>query len=190
MIYVTTTVVVCWSMSEKPVVKIRTCARRTALVFFILFGWSDTSLLHPVRVWAKKKEKKRKKEFGLWCIFRPRDKISTHKREHHIIIIIISSSSNMRCFWLSCRRRSDAAAASGGDFARSSVEEEKEDKEDKEEVWFDANEVFVEEKEHNGGREAAAAPFSSSFSSLKPALFRGGVSKLSLIHISEPTRPY
>ena len=48
MIYVTaTTVVVCWSMSEKPVVKIRTCARRTALVFFIFFGRSDTSLLHP-----------------------------------------------------------------------------------------------------------------------------------------------
>lgn len=83
----------------------------------------------------------------------------------------------MRCFCLSCRRRSDATAASGGDFARSSVEEEKEDKEEEEEVWFDANEVFVEEKEHNGGREAAAAPFSSSFSSSKPALFRGGVSK-------------
>ena len=44
-------------------------------------------------------------------------------------------------------------------------------------MWFDANEVFVEEKEQNGGREAAAAPFSSSFSSSKPALFRGGVSK-------------
>jgi len=85
----------------------------------------------------------------------------------------------MRCFCLSCRRRSDAAAASGDDFARSSVEEVKEDKEEEEEeeVWFDANEVFVEEKEHNGGREAAAAPFSSSFSSSKPALFRGGVSK-------------
>lgn len=77
----------------------------------------------------------------------------------------------MRCFCLSCRRRSDATAASGGDFARSSVEEEEE------EVWFDANEVFVEEKEQNGGREAAAAPFSSSFSSSKPVLFRGGVSK-------------
>ncbi|CAL6317217.1 unnamed protein product [Bathycoccus prasinos] len=79
----------------------------------------------------------------------------------------------MRCFCLSCRRRSDAAA-SGGDFAQSSVEEVKEEEG---EVWFDANEVFVEEKEQNGGREAAAAPFSSSFSSSKPALFRGGVFK-------------
>ena len=113
---------------------------------------------------------------SLWCIFRPRKKISTRNdiisssSSSSIIIIII-----MRCFCFSCRRRSAAATASGGgDFARSSVEEE-EVKE--EEVWFDANEVFVEEKEQNGGREAAAAPFSSSFSSSKPALFRGGVSK-------------
>ena len=71
MICVTTTitVVVCWSVSEKPVVKIRTFERRTALVFFILFGWSDTSLLHPSSEKSLSEKKKSKKEFWTLGVF-------------------------------------------------------------------------------------------------------------------------